>query len=204
MSTQVKRLLQNGVEFVPITLAEAVVVNGSNIPGFQSVGITTLDKVLRTTLGIVGTNASDIQNLQNTVEQINTELESKQDKLTAGVGIVISDTGVISTTLKGFQYKIVTQLPDPNADAENIIFLTPSPTPGARNVLAEFICIYKDDKYVWEQLGTLAAEVDLSGYLTKEEFNNYKAISITAIDVTTSNGNAVTINWEIPSTLYDS
>lgn len=47
MSTQIKRLYQNNQEFVPITLAEAVVVNSTNIPGLQSLGITTLDKVLK-------------------------------------------------------------------------------------------------------------------------------------------------------------
>ena len=41
MSTQIKRLYQNSKEFVPITLAEAVVVNTTNIPGLQSLGITT-------------------------------------------------------------------------------------------------------------------------------------------------------------------
>ena len=46
MSTQIKRLYQNNQEFVPITLAEAVVVNTTNIPGLKSLGITTLDKVI--------------------------------------------------------------------------------------------------------------------------------------------------------------
>ena len=47
-TTQIKRLFQSNTEFVPITLAEAVVVNTSNVPGLSSLGITTLDKVLRT------------------------------------------------------------------------------------------------------------------------------------------------------------
>ena len=60
MSTQIKRLYQNNQEFVHITLAEAVVVNTTNIPGLQSLGITTLDKVLKTTLGVVGSNTLKI------------------------------------------------------------------------------------------------------------------------------------------------
>ena len=66
MSTQIKRLYQSSTEFVPITLQEAVVVNTSSIPGLTSLGITTLDKVLRTTMGVIGTNASDINTLKTT------------------------------------------------------------------------------------------------------------------------------------------
>ena len=95
--TQIKRLFQNNTEFVPITLAEAVVVNTSTIPGLTNLGITTLDKVLRNTLGLIGANTQkietlggDILTLTGVVGQINNELQNKQDKLTAGVGISIT------------------------------------------------------------------------------------------------------------------
>jgi hypothetical protein len=65
--TQIKRLFQSGTEFVPITLAEAVVVNTSSIPGLTNLGITTLDKVLRNTLGLVGTNAQNIGTLGDNI-----------------------------------------------------------------------------------------------------------------------------------------
>jgi hypothetical protein len=45
-TTQIKRLYQGNQEFVPITLSEAVVVNGTNISELNNT-ITTLDKVLR-------------------------------------------------------------------------------------------------------------------------------------------------------------
>ena len=83
--TEIRRLFQQGKEFVPISLAEAVVVNTNNLPGFNSLKITTLDRVLYSLTGVVGTNTINIKNLQDT----------KQDKLTAGHGIVIKD-GVIS------------------------------------------------------------------------------------------------------------
>ena len=55
MSTSIKRLSQNGQEFVPITLQEAVVVNTKNTIMQNALGeITTLDKVLRATYGILG------------------------------------------------------------------------------------------------------------------------------------------------------
>jgi hypothetical protein len=44
-------------------LAEAVVVNSTTIPGLSSLGITTLDKVLKYTMGVTGTNSVNISKL---------------------------------------------------------------------------------------------------------------------------------------------
>ena len=120
MSTQIKRLYQSNKEFVPITLQEAVVVNSTNIPGLQSLGITTLDKVLRQTMGIVSTNTGAISTLETTVANINTELGKKQNQLVAGTGITLTplqDGRVgISTSLSYELYKVVTELPAPSAE----------------------------------------------------------------------------------------
>ena len=207
MSTQIKRLYQNNQEFVPITLAEAVVVNATNIPGLKSLGITTLDKVLKTTLGIVGTNTLNIDTINKTLTSINNTLQNKQDKLTAGDGITISSDGVISvtnTSTLGFQYKIVTVLPSPpGKDYENIIYLVPNPEGVNGNIFIEYICINKDSTYIWEQIGSLTTDVNLDDYVTKTEFNALKSIVLTAQDVTTSSGVAVTVNYNIPNNLYD-
>ena len=207
MSTQIKRLYQNNQEFVPITLAEAVVVNATNIPGLKSLGITTLDKVLKTTLGIVGTNTLSIDTINKTLTSINNTLQNKQDKLTAGDGITISSDGVISvtnTSTLGFQYKIVTVLPSPpGKDYENIIYLVPNPGGVNGNIFTEYICINKDSTYIWEQIGSLTTDVNLDDYVTKTEFNALKSIALTAQDVTTSSGVAVTVNYNIPDNLYD-
>ena len=214
-TTQIKRLFQSKTEFVPITLAEAVVVNTSNITGLSSLGITTLDKVLRTTMGVVGTNAENIAVLKNTVQQINTALEGKQDKLTAGVGITISPEGVISTTNSIELYKIVTQLPTASKDCLNSIYLVPAPSGTAGNIFIEYICVYDENtqaKYIWEKIGEVQTDVDLSGYVTNETFNQtiniingQLANTITAQDVTTSDGaSKVVVNYTIPSDLYDS
>lgn len=207
MSTQIKRLYQNNQEFVPITLAEAVVVNTTNIPGLQSLGITTLDKVLKTTLGVVGSNTLDIETINRTLATINNTLQNKQDKLTAGDGITISSDGVISitnTSTLGFQYKIVTVLPSPpGKDYENIIYLVPNPEGVDGNIFTEYICINKDSTYIWEQIGSLTTDVNLDNYVTKTEFNALKSIVLTAQDVTTSSGVAVTVNYNIPNNLYD-
>lgn len=213
-TTQIKRLFQSKTEFVPITLAEAVVVNTSNLPGLSSLGITTLDKVLRTTMGVVGTNAADIDRLETTVQEINTALEGKQDKLTAGVGITISPDGVISTTNSIELYKIVTQLPTASKDCLNSIYLVPSTSGTTGNIFVEYICVYENTqtKYIWEKIGEVQTDVDLSGYVTTETFNQtintingQLANAITAQDVTISDGSAkVVVNYTIPKDLYDS
>ena len=61
--TEIRRLFQQGKEFVPISLAEAIVVNTNNLPGFTSLKITTLDRVLYSLTGVVGTNTINIKNL---------------------------------------------------------------------------------------------------------------------------------------------
>lgn len=207
MSTQIKRLYQNNQKFVPITLAEAVVVNTTNIPGLQSLGITTLDKVLKTTLGVVGSNTLNIDTINRTLDSINNTLQNKQDKLTAGDGITITPNGTISvtkTSTLGFQYKIVSILPSPpKKDYENIIYLIPNSNGINGNIFTEYICINKDSVYIWEQIGSLTTDVNLDNYVTKVEFNTLKSTVLTAQDVTTSSGIAVTVNYDIPSTLYD-
>lgn len=211
MSTSIKRLYQQGNEFVPITLSEAVVVNTTNINTLKSLGITTLDKVLRTTLGLVGNNINTIKTLEGAVSSINNTLSQKQDKLTAGSGITIDDNGVISANISLELYKVVTSLPEPSKEAMNTIYLViSSQTSG--NIFSEFICIETASGiYAWEEIGTIAADVDLSGYVTNEIFNtaitsinNQLASTITATDVTTSNGTVIIVDYNIPTDLYDS
>ena len=227
--TQIKRLFQNNTEFVPITLSEAVVVNTSTIPGLTNLGITTLDKVLRNTLGLIGTNAENIKTLggdiialTGVVKQINDELENKQDKLTAGVGISITENDqgqtVISVNHSLEIYKIVTTetwntiKDNPSQSYENIIYLVPQPsiTSASQNVFKEFLCVFKDGVYQWEEFGTIQTKVHLSGYVTQEEFtalknrvSNIELTGIFASDVLTSTRQQVAVQYTIPNNLYD-
>ena len=227
--TQIKRLFQNNTEFVPITLSEAVVVNTSTIPGLTNLGITTLDKVLRNTLGLIGTNAEniktlggDIVTLTGVVKQINDELPNKQDKLTAGVGISITkneqDQTIISVNHSLEIYKIITIetwndiKESPSKDYENVIYLVPQPSTTSvnQNIFKEYLCIFKNGTYQWEEFGTIQTEVDLSGYVTQEEFtalkNRVSSIELTGIfasDVLTSTGQKVAVQYTIPDKLYD-
>ena len=181
--TEIRRLFQQGKEFVPISLAEAVVVNTNNIPGFNSLKITTLDKVLYNYAGVIGTNTINIKNLQDT----------KQDKLTAGNGIVIKD-GVISTTANiGDIYKIVSTLPQASAEVTNTLYLIPGTsdnTEDGMNIFVEWLCVKVGETYKWEKLGESKTTIDLSDY-------------ITSIPVTNSSGIIIRVNYEIPRDLYD-
>ena len=227
--TQIKRLFQNNTEFVPITLAEAVVVNTSTIPGLTNLGITTLDKVLRDTLGLIGTNVKNIETLggnivtlTGVVQQINNELQNKQDKLTAGVGISITkneqNQTVISVNHSLEIYKIITTetwndiKDNPSKNYENVIYLVsqPSATSVNQNIFKEYLCIFKDGVYQWEEFGTIQTKVDLSGYVTQEEFtalknrvSNIELTGIFASNVTTSTGQQVAIRYTIPDDLYN-
>lgn len=181
--TEIRRLFQQGKEFVPISLAEAVVVNTNNLPGFNSLKITTLDKVLYNLVGVVGTNTINIKNLQDT----------KQDKLTAGNGIVIKD-GVISTTANiGDIYKIVSTLPQASAEVTNTLYLVPTTsdnTENGMNIFVEWLCIKVGEVYKWEKLGESKTTIDLQDY-------------ITSVPVTNSSGTIIKVNYEIPKDLYD-
>ena len=227
--TQIKRLFQNNTEFVPITLAEAVVVNTSTIPGLTKLGITTLDKVLRNTLGLIGTNVENIETLggnltklTGVVQLINKELENKQDKLTAGVGISITkndqDQTVISVNHSLEIYKIITPetwhdiKDNPSKNYENVIYLVPQPSATSvnQNIFKEYLCIFKNGTYQWEEFGTIQTEVDLSGYVTQEEFtalknrvSNIELTGIFASNVLTSTGQRVVVQYNIPDDLYN-
>lgn len=223
-TTQIKRLYQSGTEFVPITLAEAVVVNPANIPLLNNeFTITTLDKVLSVTLGVVEETANTTNQvsdaLNKAVEDINAALEKKQDRLTAGEGIVIEPDGegnlIIRTDISFELFKIVDQLPEKaSAQYANTIYLVTSMNSAeAIDTLEEFICVKRDQEWIWERLGIVKpeTEVDLSGYVTREEFNQKLGeiwdiidSSITAEDfVTSTNKLPIIVAYSIPDDLYD-
>lgn len=207
MSTQIKRLQQSGSDFVPITLSEAVVVNCDNIPGLTSLGITTLEKVLKALLGIAGTNAGDIAELEKLVEQINNVLSTKQDKLIPGNGIEILPDGTINATFSTTLYVVEPSLPQPTVECINKIYLVPGEGTQLPNVFNEYICIQQNDNYYWELIGSVSSEVDLSEYLKIDAFYSYvNTVSIQATDVKTSEATGsqiVSLDYEIPETLYD-
>ena len=65
--TDIKKLKQNGKEFVPITLAEAVVVNAENLQGYNILKTTTLDKVLKALAAVDSSQQDAITKINNTL-----------------------------------------------------------------------------------------------------------------------------------------
>ena len=172
--TDIKKLQQNGKEFVPITLAEAVVVNAENLQGYNTLGKTTLDKVLKALAAVD-------YNQQEAITEINNTLKSLK---------------------AGFSYQVVDKLPTPNVNCLGTIYLVKGSDIN-QNKYAEYICIFNNAEYSWEMLGIINSEVDLTGYVTKQDFNAFTAIALTAEDVTDSSGHKVSVNYEIPEDLYD-
>ena len=172
--TDIKKLQQNGKEFVPITLAEAVVVNAENLQGYNILKTTTLDKVLKALAAVDYTQ-------QTAITEINNKLKSLK---------------------AGFSYQIVNELPTPNVDCLGTIYLVRGSDIN-QNKYAEYICIFNNAEYSWEMLGIINSEVDLTGYVTKNDFDAFTAIALTAEDVTDSSGHSVSVAYDIPKDLYD-
>ena len=172
--TDIKKLKQNGKEFVPITLAEAVVVNAENLQGYDTLGITTLDRVLNALATIDYTQ-------QTAITEINNKLKSLK---------------------AGFSYQIVNKLPTASIDCLGTIYLIKG-SDIDKNKYAEYICIFNNAEYSWEMLGIINSEVDLTGYVTKDDFDAFTAIALTAEDVTDSSGHSVSVAYDIPKDLYD-
>ena len=172
--TDIKKLQQNGEEFVPITLAEAVVVNAENLQGYDTLGKTTLDKVLKALAAVDYTQQAAITEINNTLKSLKA----------------------------GFSYQIVNKLPTPSIDCLGTIYLVKG-SDIDKNKYAEYICIFNNAEYSWEMLGIINSEVDLTGYVTKNDFDAFTAIALTAEDVTDSSGHSVSVAYDIPKDLYD-
>lgn len=197
MSTIIKRLKQKGEYFVPITLAEAVVVNTEGMGGVEE--ITTLDKVLQKTIGATNANILQIN------QAISNLANSKQNKLTPGYGIEITDDNKINVTLSQTLYQVVTSLPNPSVNTTNTIYIVPTIDQKESNKCSEYVCLYDSDSdtYYWEQFGTFKTDVGLSDYVTENELIAY---SVTAEDMTTSTATGsklIAVDYDIPSDLYD-
>lgn len=63
-------------------------------------------------------------------------------------------------------------LGEPGADKLNKIWLVPSTNPGSNDLYQEYICVLKDEEYVWELWGSGSAQIDLDNYYTKDEVDS--------------------------------
>nr|DAI80222.1 MAG TPA: hypothetical protein [Bacteriophage sp.] len=109
---------------------------------------------------------------------VNTELDKKQDKLTAGTNIKIEGS-TISCTIDTTLYKVVKALPAKPASGDmSKIFLVPSDETATKNVYKEYI--WKGD--AWEQLGEYQSTVDLTPYFKKENIQKKTEVLLSTGD----------------------
>ena len=115
-------------------------------------------------------------------DKINTELSGKQDTLTAGQNIIITNNTISAVIDAGFNVEVVQTLPE-TGEANTIYFV---PKEGGANP-----DVYDEYMYIngaWEKIGS--TEVDLSNYYNKTEVDGLlagKQDKLTA-------GNNITIN----------
>lgn len=129
------------------------------------------------------------------VDQILSQVEGKQDTLTAGNGINISDDNVISVSLNFSLYEIVSSLPTDNIDNNKIYLVASSPS-GTQNIYTEYLHTSKG----WEILGQFKSDIDLSSYATKAALAAVESKANTnASNISTIKGNISTINNNIKS-----
>lgn len=94
------------------------------------------------------------------------DISVKQDKLTAGNGISITDN-VISLDYEFDLFEVVQSLPTDNI-SDNKVYLVLDSNGNEGNTYLEYL--YVDGK--WEELGKFKVNVDLSGYATEQWVNS--------------------------------
>lgn len=109
------------------------------------------------------------------VTDLQTELDSKQDTLTAGTGIEITPENQINVTLDTNVFFVAEIVPEsPSEDQKKKICLVPADTTEEGNSYTEYVWVVDDthpDGY-WEEFGTYKSEVDLTPYLKTEDAAN--------------------------------
>lgn len=121
-------------------------------------------------LGINLSGYATTESVESAITGVEEALEGKQDKLTAGDGILIADNviSVTASTPSPKLYEIVLSLEDVTDPRPNIIYLVPQEQTGGTNQFIEYIWVNN----MWEELGPLPEEIDLSNYYTKEEVDS--------------------------------
>ena len=150
-----------------VTVDERTLTDDNGIIKVKDSGIDTAQLKNRSvtnekiaTHTIQGNNlASGVIGYEKLASDMKTLLNNKQNKLTAGAGISISNQNVISATA-GITFSVVETLPE-TGDTQTIYLIANSGS--APNIYDEYIYVNS----AWEKIGT--TEVDLTNYYTKTE-----------------------------------
>ena len=127
----------------------------------QADGVISVQKKTLAAIDIPTLSIAKISDLQ-------TSLDAKQDSLTAGTGIEITEGNVINVTLDTTVFFVAESVPaSPSEDQKKKICLVPADTTEEGNFYTEYVWVVDDthpDGY-WEEFGTYKSEVDLTDYL---------------------------------------
>lgn len=124
-----------------------------------------------------------------TVKTLQQVINGKQDTLTAGQNIVITNNTISAVIDAGFQVEVVQTLPE--TGEANTIYFVPKAGGANPDVYDEYMYINN----AWEKIGS--TEVDLSNYYNKTEVDgllNGKQDKLTAGNNITINGNTISAN----------
>ena len=140
-------------------------------------------------LGINLSGYATTESVESAITGVEEALEGKQDKLTAGDGILIGDDNVISVTASTPSpklYEIVESLEDVTTPRPNIIYLVREQQSSGTNQFMEYLWVNGE----WEELGP-----DLSDYYTKGEVDGFlddkaslSALSAATVSVSKARG----------------
>lgn len=122
------------------------------------------------------------------------DISVKQDKLTAGNGISITDN-VISLDYEFDLFEVVQSLPTDNI-SNNKVYLVLDSNGNEGNTYLEYL--YVDGK--WEELGKFKVNVDLSGYATKAELNAKQDVITDLESIRSGASKGATALQEVPDT----
>ena len=122
------------------------------------------------------------------ISDLQTSLDAKQDNLTAGTGLEITEGNVINVTLDTTVFFVAETVPvSPSEDQKKKICLVPADTTEEGNFYTEYVWVVDDthpDGY-WEEFGTYKSEVDLTDYLkTSDAESTYQKITDDTLNTT--------------------
>lgn len=120
--------------------------------------------------------SDDIPTLpQSKINGLSESLNGKQDNLTAGTGLEITEDNTINVTLDTTVFFVAEQLPEsPTDEQKKKICIIPATSTSVNNEYTEYVWVVDDehsDGY-WEEFGTYKAEVDLTPYLKSTDAAN--------------------------------
>lgn len=127
----------------------------------QEDGVVTVQKKTLVEADIPTLGVAKINGLQSA-------LDAKQDSLTPGTGLEITEGNVINVTLDTTVFFVAEQLPaSPTDEQKKKICLIPATSSSVNNEYTEYVWVVDDehaDGY-WKEFGTYTSEVDLTPYL---------------------------------------